>query len=61
MPNYLKAAFWGAVLGLGLCITISGLVWADAAPDAMIGAGLCAFGVFLSGVAILGCVDTRGK
>lgn len=54
MPDYLKAAFWGAVLGLGLCLTISGCLYGT-----LTGACLASFGLWLTGVSILACLDLR--
>ena len=56
MTVHLQAAFWGAVLGLGLCLTVSGCVWGD-----LQGAGLSSFGLFLAGIAVLACLDLRER
>jgi hypothetical protein len=55
MHETFRAMIFGNLIGLGVCLCLAGLIY----PLGMASAGLCAAGVFLGGVGILGCIEIR--
>ena len=55
MRRTLGAWLCGSALGLGLCLVVSGLVLSAGMGSAL----LCSAGVYLVGLAVLGCIEVK--